>query len=148
MMKKSMTSKTKPERSLVRSIAADREWFEHHPNATVRFRPQGDGEFSELTEQGHTIPTFIPSGFKSGSPLMGVAVVDLTRLTGCDQSQGPERIRVRIRTVTIRSRKHREKVAKELQRAVTEELITLTDDIGTPIRQFDNPKLPDDLAAS
>ena len=125
MMGKTMKTETKQERSLARAIAADREWFKHHPKATVRFRPQADGEFSDLTQQGHAIPTFIPSAFNPGSPLEGVAVIDLTRLIDGDQNQGHGRIRIRLRTVAIRSKKHRENVAKELQRAVAEELITL-----------------------
>jgi hypothetical protein len=138
MMGETMQTATNPQRSLDRAIAADRKWFELHPNATVRFRPQAEGEFSELTQQGHTIPTFIPSTFKPGSPLEGVAVIDLTRLIDGDQSQGGERIRIRLRTITIRSRKHKENVAKELQKAVAQELITLitnTARIAAPFKQ-------------
>jgi hypothetical protein len=148
MKGKTMKTATNLERSLARAIAADREWFKKHPNATVRFRAQADGEFSELTQHGHTIPTFIPSAFKPGSPLEGVAVIDLTRLIDGDQSQGQERIRIRLRTVTIRSRQHRENVAKELQRAIAKELITLISGItdSNIIRNQKNPQ--DELLAS
>jgi hypothetical protein len=114
----------------------------------VRFRSQADGEFSELTQLGNTIPTFIPSALKPGSPLNGVAVIDVTRLIDGDQSQGYGRIRIRVRTVTIRSKKHRENVAQELQRAIAEELITLIAGIATNNTPLDNQRLLEESLAS
>lgn len=111
--------------AMKRAIQGDRLWFELHPWATVRFRRERKGEFLSLEESGETIPKFTPSGFKPDAPLHWVAVVDLMRLLKEHPSPRGERLRTRVRTVALRSKKHQDLAARELTKAIAHELLTL-----------------------
>lgn len=118
--------------SLAATVAADREWFERHPNATVRLRKETTSDFADLINQGHEVPTFMPRSFHQHTRLTGVAVINLTRLIDAKARNDLGTIRVRLRTVAVRSKKHRQLLAEELQRAVAEELISLITQTSNP----------------
>ena len=118
--------------SLGATVAADREWFERHPSATVRLRKETTSDFSDLINQGHEVPTFIPRSFDQHTRLTGVAVINLTRLIEANTRNDSGAIRIRLRTVAVRSKKHRQLLTEELQRAVAEDLISLITQTSNP----------------
>ena len=107
------------------ALLSDREWFERHPQAVVRFRRQHRQEFSALSRQGHTSPVFKPCFSKeSREAATWVAVVDLLQLLQEPGSSGdPSRLRLRIRTIPLRSAQQRHQARQELIHAVASELL-------------------------
>lgn len=85
-------------------LLADRAWFALHPSARVRFRPERPGEFLPVEAAGHTVPSFAPPHFPTSIPLSWVAVVELTRLLVIEDMPAASSLRIRFRTVPIRSR--------------------------------------------
>ena len=106
-----------------RAIANDRRWFERHPEAVVRFRRARAGEFHPVLAMGESIPTFIPPGFQTSAPLNWVAVVELMRALGETSHSQEGSIRVRVRTISIRSKLHQAKASTALTRAIATELL-------------------------
>ena len=107
------------------ALLSDRNWFERHPQAVVRFRRQHLHEFSALSHQGHTPPIFKP-GFstKPDEAATWVAVVDLLQLLQTPGSCGnPSRLRLRMRTIPLRSAQQRQQARRELIQAVANELL-------------------------
>ena len=107
------------------ALLSDREWFESHPQAVVRFRRQHLNEFSALSHQGHTPPIFKPSfSTEPGEAATWVAVVDLFQLLQKQGSSGdPSRLRLRVRTFPLRSAQQHHQARQELIQAVASELL-------------------------
>ena len=107
------------------ALLSDRNWFERHPQAVVRFRRQHLHEFSALSHQGHTPPIFKP-GFSTEpeEAATWVAVVDLFQLLQKPgSSRAPSRLRLRVRTFPLRSAQQRQQARQELIQAVASELL-------------------------
>ena len=101
----------------------DRCWFDRHPNAVVRFRRQRVGEFADLHAKGDQAPVFRPS-FSSEEALTWVAVVDLFQLLRDSKAAADgTRMRLRLRTIPIRSIAERSQARQELMKAVARELL-------------------------
>ena len=107
------------------TLLSDRDWFERHPHAVVRFRRQHRHEFSALSRQGHSPPVFKPSfSTKPDEAATWVAVVDLLQLLQTPGSCGnPSRLRLRMRTIPLRSAQQRQQARRELIQAVASELL-------------------------
>jgi len=99
-------------------ILRDSQWFARNPEALVRFRPEQQGDFGLLELQGREAPAFIPEGLDPAAPLNWVAVVDVLRAIDLPAAAGGERLRARIRTVPIRSRKLKAQMAQVFAIAV------------------------------
>lgn len=106
------------------TLLSDRDWFERHPHAVVRFRRQHRNEFSALSRQGHSPPVFKPS-FSTGpeEAATWVAVVDLLQLLQDPSCGDPSRLRLRMRTIPLRSAQQRQQARRELIQAVASELL-------------------------
>ena len=101
----------------------DRCWFDRHPNAVVRFRRQRVGEFADLHAKGDQAPVFRPS-FSSEEALTWVAVVDLFQLLRDSKAAADgTRMRLRLRTIPIRSTEARSQAKRELIKAVARDLL-------------------------
>ena len=115
------------------ALRSDRDWFERHPQAVVRFRRQHLHEFSALSRQGDAPPVFKPSFSKEpGEAATWVAVVDLLQLLqDSDSYREPSRLRLRMRTIPLRSAQERHQARQELIQAVASELLNqeLTDEL-------------------
>ena len=107
------------------TLLSDRDWFERHPRAVVRFRRQHRHEFSALSRQGHSPPVFKPSfSTEPEEAATWVAVVDLLQLLQDPGSCGdPSRLRLRMRTIPLRSAQQRQQARRELIQAVASELL-------------------------
>ncbi len=112
--------------AMQKSIADDRSWFDHHPEALVRFRPAQDNEFDIFETLGEVPPRFIPSGCSEAIPQNWVAVVELMRVAGATNESNEGSLRLRICTVAIRSKSYQAKATKELIQRITSELVALT----------------------
>jgi hypothetical protein len=86
----------------------------------VRFRPQQTADF-RLIPPGVEPPCFVPSRINTDAPLSWVAVVDLVRALGLPPGDGG--MRVRIRTVPIRSRRLQAQMSEEFAIAVCRDLL-------------------------
>ena len=107
------------------TLRSDRDWFERHPQAVVRFRRQHPHEFLPLTQQGHCPPVFKPSfSTEPEEAATWVAVVDLLQLLQDPGSfTDPSRLRLRMRTIPLRSAQQRQQARRELIQAVASELL-------------------------
>ena len=101
----------------------DRAWFVHHPHARVRFRPERPGEFNPVEAAGHTVPAFAPPQFSPSVPLSWVAVVELTRLLAIDAMPIASSLRIRFRTVPVRSRAMQQRLAPIYEEAVAQDFL-------------------------
>ncbi len=86
----------------------------------VRFRPQRTADFC-LFPPDFDPPCFVPSHINTAAPLSWVAVVDLFRALGLPPGDGG--MRVRIRTVPIRSPRLQAQMAEEFAIAVCQDLL-------------------------
>ena len=100
------------------AVHADRLWFSHNPSARVRFRAQRPAEFHPLETLGHTVPSFLPPEFPETELLNWVAVIELSRSLGIDHQTGGAGLRIRLRTVPIRSRALQRRLAPVYEEAV------------------------------
>ena len=101
----------------------DRCWFDRHPNAVVRFRRQRVGEFADLHAKGDQAPVFRPS-FSSEEALTWVAVVDLFQLLRDSKAASDgTRMRLRLRTIPLRSTEARSQAKRELMKALARDLL-------------------------
>ena len=89
----------------------DRAWFVHNPRERVRFRPERHGEFAPVEREGYVVPAFTPPQFSTSVPLSWVAVVELTRLLAIDDMPMASSMRIRFRTVPVRSRAMQQRLA-------------------------------------
>ena len=106
------------------TLLSDRDWFERHPHAVVRFRRQQRHEFSALSRQGHSPPVFKPSfSTEPEEAATWVAVVDLLQLLQDPSCGDPSRLRLRMRTIPLRSAQQRQQARRELIQAVANELL-------------------------
>ena len=108
------------------AVRDDRNWFQQHPTAIVRFRSIVRGEFDPLIAVGEHPPLFRPSICRHDAPLRWIAVVDLMRLAGqmaVETAQPTMRIRMQI--PALRSLERRQKVEAELLNAIAQELLTV-----------------------
>jgi hypothetical protein len=101
-------------------VDGDRRWFASRPECMVRFRPQRSGDFG-LIPSGAQPPSFVPPQLDPDAPLTWVAVVDLWRALGLPSEDGG--LRVRMRTVPIRSRRLQAQMAEEFAIAVCRDLL-------------------------
>ena len=110
------------------AVRDDRNWFQKHPMAIVRFRSMVHGEFEPLNSIGEHPPLFRPSICRPDAPLHWIAVVDLMRLSGVvdDDSTEPT-MRVRMQIPALRSVERRKKVETELLNAIAKELLNSID---------------------
>ena len=115
-------------------LLADRAWFALHPRARVRLRPERPGEFLPVEAAGHTVPSFAPPHFSTSIPLSWVAVVELTRLLVIEDMLTASSLRIRFRTVPIRSRAMQQRLAPIYEDAVVQDFLrhhpTLSSDIA------------------
>lgn len=86
----------------------------------VRFRPQRPGDFG-LIPPGVEPPSFVPLQLDPDAPLTWVAVVDVCRALGLPS--GEAALRVRMRTVPIRSRRLQAQMSEEFAIAVCRDLL-------------------------
>jgi hypothetical protein len=86
----------------------------------VRFRPQRPREF-DLIPPDVEPPAFVPAQLDPDAPLTWVAVVDLCRALGLPSGDGA--LRVRMRTVPIRSRRLQARMSEEFAIAVCRDLL-------------------------
>jgi hypothetical protein len=86
----------------------------------VRFRSQRPREFALIPPDVEP-PSFVPVQLATDAPLTWVAVVDLCRALGLPSGHGG--LRVRIRTVPIRSRRLQAQMAEEFAIAVCHDLL-------------------------
>ena len=107
----------------VRTVIGDRMWFSRHTQARVRFRPERPGEFSPLEAAGHTVPAFIPRILSPATPLSWVAVIELTRALTTDEQADQPSLRIRLRTVPIRSRELQMRLAPLYEKAVVQDFL-------------------------
>ncbi len=106
--------------SLVRLVESDRLWFASRPTYMVRFRPRRPGDFGLMPPDVEP-PTFVPHHLAPNAPLTWVAVVDLFRALGLPSGDGA--LRVRMRTVPIRSRRLQAQMAEVFAIAVCQDLL-------------------------
>jgi hypothetical protein len=106
--------------SLSGVLESDRRWFARRPSCMVRFRPQLPGDFG-LMPSAIEPPLYIPPQLDPGAPLTWVAVVDLCRVLAVSPGDGG--LRVRMRTVPIRSRRLQAQMAEEFAIAVCHDLL-------------------------
>ena len=104
-------------------VLTDRAWFAAHPQARVRFRPERPGEFSPFEAAGHTVPAFAPPQFPHDIPLSWVAVIELTRLLGIADQTDTSSLRIRLRTVPIRSRALQRRLIPVYEQAVIQDFV-------------------------
>lgn len=104
-------------------LLADRAWFSTHPQVRVRFRPECPGEFSLLEAAGNTVPFYAPPEFSPLIPLSWVAVVELTRLLGMEDQTNASSLRIRFRTVPIRSRAMQQRLAPAYEEVVVHDVL-------------------------
>ena len=110
------------------ALLSDREWFKRNPQAVIRFRREHLHEFSALTHQGHQPPVFKPSFITdSREAATWVAVVDVLKLLQeqpeTENNLSPWQLRIRVRTVPLRSAYQRSQARYELTHAVATELL-------------------------
>ena len=106
------------------TLLSDRDWFERHPHAVVRFRRQHRNEFSALNRRGHSPPVFKPSfSTEPEEAATWVAVVDLLQLLQDPSCGDPSRLRLRMRTIPLRTAQQRQQARRELIQAVANELL-------------------------
>jgi hypothetical protein len=86
----------------------------------VRFRPQRPADF-RLIPSGVEPPSYVPPQLDPDAPLSWVAVVDLCRALGFPPGDGG--LRVRLRTVPIRSRRLQAQMSEEFAIAVCRDLL-------------------------
>jgi hypothetical protein len=86
----------------------------------VRFRPLHPCDFG-LIPLGVEPPSFVPAQLDPDAPLTWVAVVDLFRALGLPSGDGA--LRVRMRTVPIRSRRLQARMSEEFAIAVCRDLL-------------------------
>jgi hypothetical protein len=106
--------------SLEKLVESDRLWFANRPVRIVRFRPQRPGDFV-LMPPGQEPPCYVPSQLAVQTSLTWVAVVDVCRALGLPS--GDVGLRVRMRTVPIRSRRLQTQMAEEFAIAVCRDLL-------------------------
>ena len=107
------------------AIANDHNWFDQHPKEIVRFRPARNQEFQQFEELEELPPTFIPSGYSETVPKSWVAVVEIMRLMDAAHGSIHGSLRLRICTVPIRSKANQANAARELIKAISNELLDL-----------------------
>lgn len=107
------------------TVLSDRLWFNRNPYAVVRFRKERDNEFANLRTQGHEPPVFTPNLCeRNNQTLTWVAVVDLLQLMKEAPFNGDgSRMRLRMRTIPLRTSKQRSSARKELIYLVAKELM-------------------------
>jgi hypothetical protein len=102
-------------------LLSDSAWFQRHPQALVRFRPQRAGDFDLLALQGLSPPVYVPQQLDPTLPLGWVAVVEVMRAIGLPPVDGS--LRCRIRTVPIRSRRLQAEMAELFAIAVCRDVL-------------------------
>lgn len=105
------------------AVAGDRAWFSRNPGVRIRFRVARPGEFTPLEAAGHVVPALVPSGVDPAAPLTWVAVIELSRCLGTEQPADGSSIRVRLRTVPIRSRSLQRRLASVYEHAVVQDFL-------------------------
>ena len=107
-------------------VIADRAWFLLHSEARVRFRPETVGEFSPLESCGHTVPVFLPPEFSAATALTWVAVIELSRCLDLATDSDGSSLRIRLRTLPIRSRALQRRLAPIYEEAVVQDFLLHT----------------------
>ncbi len=127
--------------AMQKAIADDRNWFDQHPKAIVRFRPAQNQEFEHFERLEEQPPTFIPAGYSASAPKTWVAVIEIMRMTTAADDQPLEgNLRLRVCTVPIRSKSNQANAAKELIERVSSELLDLAG------KGFHDQQRPDEAA--
>ena len=118
-------NQTEGQLAMQSAIINDRNWFDQHPKEIVRFRPALNQEFQQFEELEELPPTFIPSGYSETVPKSWVAVVEIMRLMDAAHGSIHGSLRLRICTVPIRSKANQANAARELIKAISNELLDL-----------------------
>ncbi len=136
----SESNQNNPPLAMQKAIADDRNWFNQHPKAIVRFRPAQNQEFEYFERLEEQPPTFIPCGYSETAPRNWVAVVEIMRMTAAADDPLEGNLRLRICTVPIRSKANQANAAKELIERVSSELLDLAG------KGFHDQQMPDEAA--
>jgi len=134
------SNQNNPPLAMQKAIADDRNWFDQHPKAIVRFRPAQNQEFEHFERLEEQPPTFIPAGYSASAAKTWVAVIEIMRMTAAADELIEESLRLRICTVPIRSKTNQANAAKELIERVSSELLDLAD------KELNNQQRPDEAA--